>query len=225
MAKPKAAFYWCASWGGCEEESKRERQSFPRRRGALVDENKPPGHRDAMKSAMRNGLCVLAPWHELLVNPAPILILGLGNDLLKDDAAGIRVVEKLKGIFPGSVEVRATSRFGLSLMDELLGREKVLLIDSYLPENFPGASIQEWTLDDAGVADAVAPHFAGLAEVCEAMRQVGCDFPSEVRILAVPVLDPITFSEAMNPQVAALIPEAAVRAARIVTEWLSVPAR
>jgi hydrogenase maturation protease len=156
------------------------------------------------------------------VNPAPLLILGLGNDLLKDDAVGIRVAEALRGRFPEDVEVRATSQFGLSLMDELLGREKALLIDSYLPEDFSGARIQEWTLDDAGAADAVAPHFVGLGEVRETMRQMGCGFPREVRILAVPVLDPLTFCEEMSPEVAALVAVAAARARLIVSGWLPV---
>jgi hypothetical protein len=41
-----------------------------------------------------------------------------------------------------------------------------------------------------------------------------------VRILAIPVSDPITFSTEMTPAVAARLPEAATRARRIVEAWL-----
>jgi hypothetical protein len=41
--------------------------------------------------------------------PAPFLILGLGNELLKNDAVGLRIAERLQGIFPAEVEVRSTS--------------------------------------------------------------------------------------------------------------------
>ncbi len=154
-----------------------------------------------------------------------ILVLGLGNDLLKDDAVGIRVAERLQGTFGEDVEVRSTSLFGLSLLDELLGREKALLIDSYLPEEFVGSEIQERNLDSVGEACGVSPHFVGLGEVRNVMRKLGLGFPHEVRILAIPVSDPTTFSTEMTPAVAALVDEAAARARRIVEAWLPVSAR
>jgi len=155
----------------------------------------------------------------------PVLVLGLGNDILKDDAVGIRVAERLQGTFGEDVEVRSTSLFGLSLLDELLGREKVLLIDSYVPEEFVGSEIQERNLDSVGEACGVSPHFVGLGEVREVMRRLGLGFPHEVRILAIPVSDPTTFSTQMTPAVTALVDEAATRAARIVEVWLPVSVR
>jgi hydrogenase maturation protease len=149
-----------------------------------------------------------------------VLVLGLGNELLKDDAVGIRVAERLQGTFPPGVEVRSTSVFGLALLDELLGRDKVLLIDSYIPEESSGSEIQERNLEEVGEARAVCPHFVGLGEVREVMRQLGFGFPREVRILAIPVSDPTTFSTEMTPAVAARVAEAAALARRIVSEWV-----
>ena len=160
----------------------------------------------------------------MLSSVPPVLILGLGNELLRDDAVGIRVAERLQGTFPPGVEVRSTSLFGLALLDELIGREKVLLIDSYVPEEFAGAEIQERNLDEVGEARAVCPHFVGLGEVREVMRKLALGFPREVRILAIPVSDPITFSTEMTPALAARLPEAATRARRIVEAWLAVAA-
>ena len=160
----------------------------------------------------------------MLSSVPPVLILGLGNELLRDDAVGIRVAERLQGTFPPGVEVRSTSLFGLALLDELIGREKVLLIDSYVPEEFAGAEIQERNLDEVGEARAVCPHFVGLGEVREIMRKLDLGFPREVRILAIPVSDPITFSTEMTPAVAAHVAEAATRARRIVDRWLAVVA-
>jgi hydrogenase maturation protease len=151
---------------------------------------------------------------------ASVLVLGLGNELLKDDAVGIRVAERLQGTFPPDVEVRATSLFGLALLDELLGREKVLLIDSYVPKEFIGSEIQERNLAEVGEPRGPCPHFVGLGEVREVMRELGLGFPREVRILAIPVSDPITFSTEMTPAVAARIDEAAEFARRIVEAWL-----
>ena len=153
-----------------------------------------------------------------------MLILGLGNDMLKDDAVGICVADKLRGSFPPEVEVHSTSCFGLSLLDELIDREKVLVIDSYVPEKFVGSEIQEYNLDEVGEAQSTSPHFVGLGEIREIMRKLGLGFPSKVHILAIPVSDPTTFSYKMSPAVTALVDEAAARARHIVEAWLPLTA-
>ena len=154
----------------------------------------------------------------------PSLVLGLGNEMLKDDAVGIRVAEKLQGTFPDEVEVRSTSSFGLALLDELIGREKVLVIDSYVPEEFVGSEIQECNLDEVGEAQSTSPHFVGLGEIREIMRKLDLAFPSKVHILAIPVSDPTTFSYEMTPAVTALVDDAAARARRIVEAWSPITA-
>ena len=148
----------------------------------------------------------------------PILVLGLGNELLKDDAVGIRVAEQLRHVFPQDVEVRWTSEFGLALLDELIGRERVLLIDSYVPQDKP--EFREYNLDSVGQVGAPCPHFVGIGEIRETMRTLEIGFPRDVRILAIPVDDPTTFASQMTPQVAARVPEAAERARRIIQRWL-----
>ncbi|MGE5325897.1 MAG: hydrogenase maturation protease [Deltaproteobacteria bacterium] len=151
---------------------------------------------------------------------APFLVLGLGNELLKDDAVGIRVAEKLQGNVPDGVEVRCTPLFGLSLLDDLIGREKVLLIDSYLPEDLLASEICEIDLDSLGNSRAPCPHCVGLAEIREIMRSLDLGFPREVRVLAIPVTDPLTFSADMSPEVRDRADYAAEHARRVIREWL-----
>jgi hydrogenase maturation protease len=155
--------------------------------------------------------------------PASILVLGLGNELLKDDGVGIRVAEALRENLPAAVDVRSTSLFGLSLLDELIGRDKVLLIDSYLPEVGADAEIRELSLDSFGGAQAACPHFVGLAEIRDVMRCLDLGLPSEVRVLAIPVSDPLTFSTELSSEVAARVGEAAERARAILQTWLVPP--
>ena len=157
---------------------------------------------------------------ELASYKCRILVLGLGNELLKDDAVGVRVAEKLQHTFPEKeVEVRWTSEFGLALLDELLGRDRVLLIDSYIPEGAP--EFREYDLDAVKQTNAPCPHFVGIGEIRETMCALELGFPREVRILAIPVDDPTTFSSEMSPRVAARVPEAAERACYVVQKWLS----
>jgi hydrogenase maturation protease len=154
-------------------------------------------------------------------SPARILVLGLGNEILKDDAVGILIAKKLRGWFPCGVEIHSTSLFGLSLLDELIDRERVLLIDSFLPESPASAEIREITLDSLGNSQAACPHFVGLAEIREVMRLLDLGFPREIRILGIPVLDPLTFSTEISQEVVGRVDEAVERARRIVQTWLS----
>jgi len=158
---------------------------------------------------------------EIPTPPAPILVLGLGNDLLKDDAVGIRVAERLAGVFPNQVEVQSTALFGLALLDALVDRDKVLLIDSYVPENFGLSKTREIRLSAMVEAGAPCPHFVGLGQILEIMRALEIGFPREVRVLAIPVLDPITFSTEMYSQVQAHLGSAVQSASRIVWEWIA----
>ena len=156
---------------------------------------------------------------ETVPHKPPILVLGLGNEMLKDDAVGIRVAEKLQQTFPEEVEVRWTSEFGLALLDELMGRDRVLLIDSYIAQGAP--EFREYDLDGVGQVNAPCLHFVGIGEIRETMRALELGFPREVRILAIPVEDPTTFSSEMSPQVATRVPGAAEHASRIVRTWLA----
>jgi len=153
--------------------------------------------------------------------PPPILVLGLGNDLLKDDAVGIRVAERLAAVFPDEVEVQSTAVFGLALLDSFVDRDKVLLIDSYVPENFGLSKIREISVSAMVESGAPSPHFVGLGEIIEIMRTLEIGFPRQVRILAIPVLDPVTFSSEMSFEVQAHVGKAVQRASRIVLGWIA----
>jgi len=64
--------------------------------------------------------------------PAPVLVLGLGNLLLGDDAVGVRLLERLgEGYgYDGAVEYVDGGTQGLALLGCLEGREAVLVLDA-----------------------------------------------------------------------------------------------
>ena len=63
-----------------------------------------------------------------------ILVLGVGNSILKDEGFGIRVVEEMEahrdelGI-PPYVEIMDGATLGLDLLYYIEGREKVIMLD------------------------------------------------------------------------------------------------
>ena len=64
-------------------------------------------------------------------HPATTLLIGLGNPILGDDGLGWRVVEAVQSqITDPAVAVRRFSLGGLSLMEQMIGYQRVILVDS-----------------------------------------------------------------------------------------------
>jgi len=72
-------------------------------------------------------------------NPKKILILGIGNILLKDEGIGVRVAEKMKEMsLPPDVEVMDGGTGGLDLVYCIDGRKKVVVVDAVKAGAPPG---------------------------------------------------------------------------------------
>ena len=68
-----------------------------------------------------------------------ILILGIGNLLLKDEGIGVHVVRRLKDVtLPDNVEVLDGGTAGLELVDFIENRKKVIVIDAVKTGDRPG---------------------------------------------------------------------------------------
>jgi hydrogenase maturation protease len=68
-----------------------------------------------------------------------ILILGIGNILLKDEGIGVHVVKKMKELpMPGNVEILDGGTAGLDLTDFIANRKKVIVIDTVKAGEKPG---------------------------------------------------------------------------------------
>jgi hydrogenase maturation protease len=116
-----------------------------------------------------------------------IVIIGVGNLLLRDEGVGVHAVRELKKIaLPQGVEVLDAGVAGVGLLDLFRGAEKVLLIDAADMNRAPGAVVR-FTPDDiqshAGTPKFSA-HDLGLPEVLE-LAKAFCQSPPQVVIIGV----------------------------------------
>jgi len=73
------------------------------------------------------------------LEPKPILILGIGNILLKDEGVGVHTANKMMEMdLPPDVEVMDGGTMGLNLLYYIEGRKKVIVIDTVLVGDPPG---------------------------------------------------------------------------------------
>lgn len=115
-----------------------------------------------------------------------ILILGIGNILLRDEGVGVRVVEYLKRRkLPDGVELLDGGTAGADLLDHICGREKVIVID-VMQGDYPPATMVRVTSQDLKPADAplLSMHSLDLPQTIAMTYLLNCP-PKEVVILGI----------------------------------------
>jgi hydrogenase maturation protease len=135
------------------------------------------------------------------------LILGVGSSILTDDSVGLVVAGVLKERLAGrdDVDVGVNEEAGFTLLEESLGYDRLVVIDSILTGQVPG-TLMRLTLRDLGrTIHSNSPHGMNLATVMELGRQQRMDVPDEVVIYAIEVVDVLTFGEELTPELASRV--------------------
>lgn len=150
-------------------------------------------------------------------SPAPspaarVLILGLGNDILTDDAVGLLAVRQLREMFAVRPEfsVQETMEMGLALLDYMVGYEVVIIVDS-IQTGAAAGTIHEVNPAELKTLTGRTPHFLGVGETLALGHKLGLAMPHTVRIVAIEVEDPFTLGTALTPTLARVLPEAVKR--------------
>jgi hydrogenase maturation protease len=134
------------------------------------------------------------------------LILGLGNPILTDDAVGMRIAEELERKFP-DLAVVATSEAGLSLLEQVIGYDRLVIIDSIKTEKGKPGELYQLELEDLKpAADFSSSHGVDITIAFKLGERLGYPMPHQVSIYAVEVKDNTTFREECTPEVAQSIP-------------------
>lgn len=135
------------------------------------------------------------------------LVLGLGNTILSDDGVGIHIAIKIKEKCPAT-EVLEASAAGFRVVDEMIGYEKLILIDSIKTNNSTPGTLYKLSQEDFNkTGHNVSPHDISLFEAFQIVKQQGYSLPEEIVIYAVEVADVETLSEQCSSKVqAAIIP-------------------
>ncbi len=130
-----------------------------------------------------------------------ILLLGLGNDILTDDAVGLVMVRQLARdlAYRPELEVKETMEMGLALLDFMVGYQAVVIVDSIQTGHQPPGGLH--VVDPAGLKNLTGrtPHFLGVGETLALGRQLGLAMPTVVRIYAIEVEDPFTLGTELTP--------------------------
>jgi hydrogenase maturation protease len=145
------------------------------------------------------------------VSTAPILVLGLGNDILTDDAVGLHIAQAVRERLAGDprIEVRSTTEMGLALLDEIADRAAVVLVDSVQTGRAPPGHIHEIDAETLARVSSTVPHMLGVGETLALGQLLGLAMPRHVRVFAIEVADPFSLGTEMTKAVSDAVASAA----------------
>lgn len=148
------------------------------------------------------------------------LIIGLGNPIMGDDAVGCKTAQAVQARVNAmglvDVEVDQFFRGGISLMERLLGYERVLIIDSITGTGRQPGEIALLTLNDVPSYNTSSPHDGSLKNAIEFAQTIGEPVPGRVDILAVEIEPKYEFSDELSSQVKASIPAMV----KVALDWI-----
>ena len=140
-------------------------------------------------------------------NRRPVLVLGIGNILLRDEGVGVRVIEQMQKIpLPDDVELIDGGTAGADLLDVLAERRKVIVIDAIQADCEPG-TVLRFTADDLVRPDRVGMslHELGLGGALKMTKQLGCE-PKEVVVFGIKPKD-ISCGLELSEEITASVPK------------------
>lgn len=138
----------------------------------------------------------------------PVVVVGLGNTILSDDAAGILVARELASMLPTEqVEVKESMRGGLDLIELISGYESAYIVDAIQTRKELPGHIWRLEVDDLPPALTLASsHEVDLPTALRFAEEMGYEVPSRIAIWAIEVSDPYTVSEQLSEPVRQAIP-------------------
>ena len=137
-----------------------------------------------------------------------------------DDGLGIYVARMVgnKVQSRADLQVKELGASGLKLVEEILGYDEVVIVDSYAAENAETGKIQEFGPEDfEDTLHASSPHGANFATALELYKNFQPDrIPKSIRIYTVGIRPTDSFGETLSD----LVQEAAVRLTEIIVTWI-----
>lgn len=156
----------------------------------------------------------------------PDAVVGLGNEIARDDGVGILAARRLEGLLAdrGDVEVIALPWAGFALLDALAGRRRVAVVDCLTTGEHPPGTVVRLDVapearlptrcDFRGSVRLTSFHDINFPTVLALGRRMGWQLPAEIAIWAVEAAVVDEFGEGLSPPVAAA-------ALRVVDEVLA----
>lgn len=133
-----------------------------------------------------------------------ILILGIGNDILTDDGIGPRLVKELEEqLNLPEITFLTAATGGMDILELIRDYRKVIILDAIKTKGgIPGAVYFLTPADFRETLHISSFHDISFLTALELAEKLTIPLPREIHIIAIEVVEDLTFSTAFSPQVA-----------------------
>lgn len=134
------------------------------------------------------------------------LILGLGNPILCDDAAGLQAARQLYELLGDQdIDLVEAAVAGMQTVQLLSGYDRAVVIDVIQDETRVG---EVWRIDtdDLENVSSTSSHGIGLGQALRLARLMGLPVPGQILVYAIAAAETQTFGETLTPKLAKALP-------------------
>lgn len=150
-----------------------------------------------------------------------ILVLGIGNPILTDDAVGILVARNVTGV---GADIKEAPVGGLLLLDCIRGYDKVIVVDAVKTGEKPGTVSVLTPKEIKRALHASSTHDVSFFEALQLGKVLFPEeMPSEIVVVGIEAADVETFSETPTPSVLQAVPKAVTLVLHLVETMRQPP--
>lgn len=138
-----------------------------------------------------------------------VVVIGLGNPILGDDAVGLVVASELKKRLV-DVDVVELSAGGLAVAEAMLGYRKAIIVDALVEEDAAPGKIMRLTLGDLRTSPRrfIGFHDIDILTSIELIKAIeGESFPEEVVVFGITIQEPGCYQEGLSEGVKEAVPK------------------
>jgi hydrogenase maturation protease len=132
-----------------------------------------------------------------------MIIIGIGNPLMGDDAIGILTVEELRKVSNGTDVIFATAQFsGIPLAEMLIGHERAVIIDSIIRADASYGELYRIKYTKGSNHHPESMHTIGIVDAMGVLERHGAKMPDAISIYAINIRHEQVVSERISDQLA-----------------------
>jgi len=156
------------------------------------------------------------------------LVLGLGNDLYGDDAAGLEVVRRLR---QEAVEGRGSlcdvektdfeecALSGLALLDVIIGYDALLIVDTIKKATPRTGRVRLMEAGDLRALPGPSPHYISVPQTIAIGQRLGLRVPSRIKVVAVEAKNIHRLGEGLSEEMARAMPRILARVRGVLKDF------
>ncbi len=156
-------------------------------------------------------------------NSINTLLLGIGNDILTDDAIGPKLVRKLEAdLAIHGLAFHTAAVGGMEIIEYISGYHKVIIIDAIRTKDGIPGTVSHFTPGDFKETLHLSSfHDMNFLIALEFAKKLDLQLPDQINIIAIEIVEDLTFSNEFSPIISKMYDQIYSEVARLVYKIIS----